>query len=133
MDSVSQTQKEGRLYTIALNEVFDLHSSQVTVGFQYRIPGIIWLALYFVAMMAMAAVGYHFGISETGNYWITLVLALAFSAVIILIADLDCPTGGLLKVSQKLMCQLHQKKPVCQMTWSQRLPIWCGSKWLILN
>jgi hypothetical protein len=109
MDSVSQTQKERRLYTIALNEVFDLHSSQVTVGFQYRIPGIIWLALYFVTIMAMAAVGYHFGISEAGNYWITLVLALAFSAVIILIADLDRPTEGLLKVSQKPMYQLHQK------------------------
>jgi hypothetical protein len=67
MDSVSQTQKERRLYTIALNEVFDLHSSQVTVGFQYRIPGIIWLALYFVAMMAMAAVGYHFRISEAAG------------------------------------------------------------------
>ena len=97
------------LYIQSLNEIIDLHSKRVTVALQYRIPGSIWLALYFVTILAMAAVGYHFGISGAGSLWISLVLALAFSAVILLIADLDRATGGLLKVSQKPMFELQQK------------------------
>lgn len=97
------------LYIQSLNEVIDFHSKRVTVGFQYHIPDSIWLALYFVTILAMAAVGYHFGITGSGSFWITLVLALAFSAVILLIADLDRSTEGLLKVNQKPMIELQQK------------------------
>jgi len=86
------------LYTQALNDVIDLHTKRVTVALEYRIPGVIWLALYFLTILAMAAVGYHFGISGAGNLWINLLLAIAFSAIILLIADLDRPLVGLLKV-----------------------------------
>jgi hypothetical protein len=97
------------LYTQALNDVIDLHTKRVTVALQYRIPSSIWLALYFLTILAMAAVGYHFGISGSGNYWISLLLAFAFSAIILLIADLDRPLEGLLKVNQKPMIELQQQ------------------------
>jgi hypothetical protein len=97
------------LYIQSLNEVIDFHSKRVTVALQYRIPDSIWLALYFVTILAMAAVGYHFGITGASSFWITLVLALAFSAVILLIEDLDRSTEGLLKVNQKPMIELQQK------------------------
>jgi len=97
------------LYTQALNDVIDLHTKRVTVALQYRIPSSIWLALHFLTILAMAAVGYHFGISGSGNYWISLLLAFAFSAIILLIADLDRPLEGLLKVNQKPMIELQQQ------------------------
>jgi hypothetical protein len=97
------------LYIQSLNDLIDLHSKRVTVALQYRVPGAIWLALYFVTILAMAAVGYHFGIAGTGSFLISLVLALAFSAIILLIADLDRAGKGLITVSQKPMIELQQK------------------------
>jgi hypothetical protein len=97
------------LYTQALNDVIDLHTKRATVVFQYRVPKSIWLALYFLTILSMAAVGYHFGISGAGNLWIILLLALGFSAIIALIADLDRPLEGLLKVNQKPMIELQQQ------------------------
>jgi hypothetical protein len=97
------------LYIQSLNEVIDLHSKRVTVALQYHIPGTIWSILYFLTLLAVVAVGYQFGIAGTKSYLIVLVLALSFSAVITLIADLDRSSEGLLKVSQKPMIELQQK------------------------
>lgn len=97
------------LYIQSLNEVIDLHSKRVMIGLHDRIPGNIWLVLYFVTMLTMWAVGYDFGLNGVGSFLISLVMALAFSAIIFLIADLDRPTEGLLKVSQKPMIELQQK------------------------
>jgi len=97
------------LYVQSLNEVIDLHSKRVTVGLQYHIPGTIWLTLYFVTILAMAAVGYQFGLADTSSWLSILLLALSFSAVILLIADLDRVSEGFLKLSQKPMFSLQHK------------------------
>ncbi|MBU0714876.1 MAG: hypothetical protein KJ964_05925 [Verrucomicrobia bacterium] len=97
------------LYIQSLNEVFDLHAQRVTVALRYRIPGSIWLALYFVTMLTMWAVGYDFGRKGVANILISLALALAFSIIILLIADLDRSSEGFLTVSQNPMIELQQK------------------------
>ncbi len=97
------------LYIQSLNDVIDLHSKRVTVAIQYHIPGVIWLTLYFVTILAMAAVGYQFGLAGTSSWLSILLLALSFSAVILLIADLDRVSAGLVKVSQKPMIEFQQK------------------------
>ena len=93
----------------SLNDVIDLHTIRVTVGLQYRIHWAIWLMLYSVTILTMTAVGYQFGITGTKRWLIILLLAISFSAVILLIADLDRTTNGLIKVSQKPMIELQQK------------------------
>jgi hypothetical protein len=97
------------LYIQSLNDVIDLHTKRITVGLQYRIPGSIWMTLYFVTILTMLAVGYEFGLNEAGSILISLILALAFSAFIILIADLDRGVAGTLQVSQKPLIELQQK------------------------
>lgn len=97
------------LYIQSLNEVIDLHSRRVTVGIQYHIPGAIWLMLFSVTLLTMIAVGYQFGLTGTSGWLTILLLAFSFSAVILLIADLDRTSGGVLKVSQKPMIELQQK------------------------
>lgn len=98
-----------RLYVQSLNEVIDLHGKRVIVGLEYRIPGGIWLALYFVTMLAMFAVGFDFGRNNTGSVMISLMMALAFSSVILLIADLERNSKGFVRVSQRPMIELQQK------------------------
>ena len=98
----------GALFVEALNQVIDLHTSRVTVALQYRIPLGIWMGLLIVTMISMLTVGYHFGLSGRTNTLIHLVLAITFSAVVLLIADLDRATQGALRVSQEPMLKLQE-------------------------
>jgi len=97
------------LYIQALNDVFDNHAKRVTVGTRHQIPGVIWLALFFVTMLATGAMGYQFGLTEARSNTMVLVLSLSFSAVIMLIADLDRSGEGLLRLNQDPMIELQAK------------------------
>jgi hypothetical protein len=57
----------------------------------------------------MGAVGYQFGITGSRNLIISVLLALTFSAVIYLIADIDRSLGGAIRVSQQPMIELQKK------------------------
>jgi len=99
----------GALYIESLNHVIDLHTARVTVGLQYRVPPVVWIGLLLVTMLSMAGVGYQFGVVGRTSFLIHLVLALTFSAVVYLIADLDRPLHGLLQVSQRPMIELRDR------------------------
>jgi hypothetical protein len=95
------------LFIGSLNEMIDLHNSRLTV-MQYHIPTPIWYALYFITILSMVMVGYQAGLSGKSSLKVILVLALTFSVVILLIADLDRATGSL-RVSQQPMLELQKK------------------------
>jgi hypothetical protein len=97
------------LFIQSLNEVIDLHTKRVTAGLRNRIPGIVWVGLSLVTILAMAAMGYQEGLDGKRSPVATITLVLAFSAVFLLIADLDRPQEGWLKVSQQAMMDLHEK------------------------
>lgn len=97
------------LYVEALNSMFDLQSKRATVALQYRIPDTIWVMLYAVTALAMVSVGYQFGVSGTKSRAVILLLALSFSAVIFLIADLDRIGAGVLRVSQQPVLELQKR------------------------
>lgn len=89
------------LYLEALNEVTNIHWLRVAVGVQARIPTVIWLVLYALVVIGMIGVGYQTGIAGSKRTWATLILVLAFSLVIALIAELDRPQSGLIQVTQQ--------------------------------
>jgi len=72
-----------------------------------QIPGPFWAALYVVAILSLAAMGYHSGVAGTNRSPVTLEVAIAFSLVILLIVDLDRPGEGLVNVSQQAMMDLQ--------------------------
>lgn len=96
------------LFIQALNETIDVHSTRVLVGLQNRLPGILWATLYLVTMLTMAGVGYHEGLSKSRRSLAILVLVLAFSAILTMVADLDRPQEGFLRVSQSAMFDLRK-------------------------
>jgi tetrahydromethanopterin S-methyltransferase subunit G len=93
----------------ALNEVFDLHTSRLIVGLQYKIPQGIWIGLLFITVLAMVSVGYQLGFSNTRNMLVPAILAVSFSTVVLLIADLDRATSGGLTLSQQPMVALEKE------------------------
>ena len=96
------------LFIQSLNEVIDLHAKRVTMGMRNRIPFTVWAALYVTAILAMIGVGYQQGLTSTTRTLATLVLAVTFSGVLWLLADLDRPQEGLIKVSQQAMIDLRR-------------------------
>ena len=97
------------LYIQSLNQMFEVHAKRVTVGLQFRIPDAIWFGLYLITAMAMVTVGYQSSLAKRRRYPVYLVLAIAFSAVIVMIADLDRAAGGAIRLSQQPLVELHQK------------------------
>ena len=56
----------------------------------------------------MAAMGYHSGMTGSHRSLVVLAIVLTFSAVMLLIADLDRPQEGLLRVSQQPLIDLRK-------------------------
>lgn len=91
----------------SINKMFDTHKKRIVFGTQYRIHSTIWLALVLVGTLALAALGFQFGLAGGRRYHISFLLALSFSAVLLLILDLDRPAEGSIQVSQLPMQQLY--------------------------
>jgi len=94
-------------YIQALNALIDMHGVRIQVGLRGRIPSVIWLGLTALAVLSMASVGYQAGLSATRRSPAMLVLVLAFSGVVFLIADLNNPLEGFLTVSQEALHDLQ--------------------------
>ena len=93
------------LFIQTLNDMIDLDTTRVTAN-RNRIPDTIWLMLFLVAIFSMAAMGYEFGLAGARSWAVTILLAIAFTSVIVLIADLDRPQAGLIQVSQQPLLDL---------------------------
>jgi ABC-type multidrug transport system fused ATPase/permease subunit len=100
------------LFVQSLNETIDLHAKRVQAGLRSRIPGAIWLCLLAVAALSLAAMGYLEGLSGTRRSLAVIAVAIAFSVVIELIADLDRPREGVLRVSQQALLDVQRSMNV---------------------
>jgi hypothetical protein len=95
------------LYIETLNDLIDIHAKRIAAITSSRIPGSIWLGVYFVVILTMALVGLQSSYSERLNWLAVLLLLLVFAAVLTLIVDLDRPWQGLLRVSQQALLDLQ--------------------------
>jgi Protein of unknown function (DUF4239) len=96
------------LFVDSLNNVIDLHATRVMAGLQSRVPAVIWIVLYLLAILAMEMIGYHAGLANSRRSIAAIALIIGFSLVLFLIADLDRPGQGLLRVSQQSMIDLRK-------------------------
>jgi hypothetical protein len=91
----------------SINEVIDLHQKRVTAGLRSRIPERVWDVLFLLTVVSMLASGYQAG-HAPGRSPAVVLLALAFSSVILVIADLDRPQEGSLHVSQQALIDTRE-------------------------
>lgn len=102
------------LWSLGVNDGFmtsvlrlmDIHTYRLQAALVNRLPVIIWLTLYFTAVMSMIVVGYQAGLSLKRSPVATYSLALAFAAVMMLIMDLDRPLQSLFELDVGVMQQL---------------------------
>ena len=92
----------------SLTEVINIHAKRALIAQRGRIPGTIWAALYVVGVIALGVMGYYSGLAGTSRSLALLAVAIAFSAVMWLIANLDRPREGSLKVSQQPLMDVRK-------------------------
>jgi len=90
-----------------VGRIIELHDERVMVRERSRVPGTYWAVIYVVAVLALGAMGYHVGIAGTNRSPALLAVAIAFAAVMLVIADLDRPGQGLINVSQEPMLDVR--------------------------
>lgn len=95
------------LFVASVNEVIDLHAKRVTAGTRSRIPMPVWVVLFSVAVLSFSAIGYNGGLTGRPRSPAVFAVAVSFVAVLWLVADLDRPGEGMLRVSQQPMIDLR--------------------------
>lgn len=96
------------LFIESLNRTIELHAMRVKVAVRSGIPGVLWAALFVVAVLNLMAVGYHAGLVGTRRSLAIGTVVLSLSIVLMLVADLDRPQEGALRVSQQAMIDLRR-------------------------
>jgi hypothetical protein len=93
----------------SLNEMIATHGKRVAMYKEFSIPGMVWIALYVITALAMASVGCHAGLTSVSRPLVVPAFVLIFAVVMALIADLDHPRSGALRVSYRAMVDLRNK------------------------
>jgi hypothetical protein len=91
----------------SLNDVIAMHTRQVTVRQEFRIPNSIWIVLYSIIPLAAASIGYHGGLTGRSRPLVAVAFVLIIAVVMTLIWDLDHPRRGSLRVSQQALIDLR--------------------------
>ena len=90
------------LFIQSLNEMIDDHEKRL-IALISGVPNIVLVVLYLIAMVAGAFSGYAAGVEAQRARGPMYVAIGLFIAVILLIQDLDRPTGGFITASQQPM------------------------------
>jgi hypothetical protein len=95
------------LYVDSLNQVIALHVARVSIGIQARLPGHLWVVLACITALGMASLGYQTGLAGSRRSQTWPILAISFALVFTLIAALDRPATGVIRISQEPLIDLQ--------------------------
>lgn len=89
-------------YVNSLDEMIDFHEKRVA-AFENRIPQPIWIMILCVSLIA----AFSRGCTLTSRFWLTLILVpITIAIVVALIADLDSPSHGLIRLDERALQRL---------------------------
>jgi hypothetical protein len=90
-------------YLTSLTTVIDLHEKRVA-SFENRVPLSVWLLIFAVSAIAV----FNRGLTLARRFWLTVLLApLTIAITVTLIADLDTPSSGFIRIDQRPMLRLQ--------------------------
>ncbi|HEY6548890.1 MAG TPA: hypothetical protein VI589_13335 [Vicinamibacteria bacterium] len=96
-------------FSQSLSELTDLQMRRVRAAVWNRIPPAILTTLYGIAFLALSAMGYGAGLAESRTVVPSLLLILTFSAIIVLIVEMERPRQQLFQVSQEPMADVARR------------------------
>jgi hypothetical protein len=97
------------LFLQSLSELTDLQLKRVRAVAWNRLPPAIVSTLYGIAFLALCAMGYGAGLADSRTMIPSVMLILTFSAIIVLIVDLDRPRQQLFQVVQEPIADVARR------------------------
>lgn len=94
-------------FIAALNETIDLDAARM-YAFHSHVPGSVWALLLVVAGVGCYATGYGAGISGSRSAFSGVMFPLLIAVVITLVADLDRPRHGLIRINPQPLLDLRE-------------------------
>lgn len=94
------------LFVESLNQSIDNYAKRL-LAVRTRVGASVWLVLYVLSFLAMFAMGYHVALTGTTRSPAIVLVAVSFALVICLVADLDRPHEGRMRLSQQPMIDLQ--------------------------
>lgn len=89
-------------YLNSLSETIDLDAKRVA-AFEYHVAPAIWILIISVSIIAL----FTRGATMTSRFWLSLILIpITIAIVVALIADLDSPSRGLIRLDQRPLQRL---------------------------
>lgn len=107
LDSEKVDSEMVSLFVDSLNQTIVAHSKRVGAVARARVPAAIWASLLVIAMIAVFSMGYDVGIMGTPRPMVGLGMIFCFAVTMWLIADLDRPHEGLIRVNYQGMVDLR--------------------------
>lgn len=95
------------LLVASLNEMIDIHGERLAVVKSARIPALMWLILYTLAFVSFLLLGVENSADGKRNLLPLILFTLGFSAVIMLLVDLDRTQQGWIIINQGAMIDLQ--------------------------
>jgi hypothetical protein len=89
-------------YMSSLNQVIDLYEKRIA-SLENRVPISVWLLIFSVSAIAV----FTRGLTLAKRFWLTVLLApLTIAITVTLIADLDTPSSGFIRLDQRALLRL---------------------------
>jgi hypothetical protein len=110
--SHSQTEMQsdvGSLYFSSLNDLIDLQSSRIRIGYQTQTPFGLWISIYSLLVLAMLSTGYYAAIIHSKRNFGAFLIALSFCLVIFVISNLDQGQSSWFRISYQPFIDLQNK------------------------
>ena len=108
MEGAGEGQDTG-IFAQSILAMINAHDARLQAALFNRISPIIWLTLFLMAILSMLVMGYQAGLTGARSTLATWTLAITFSAVMILITDLDRPNMTMFHLNQQLMVELESR------------------------
>jgi len=97
------------IFASAVLEMIRANDERLQSTLFNRISPIIWITLYLMSLLSMLIMGFQAGLTRSRSRLATWTLAITFSAVMVLVTDLDRPRTSLFKMNQQLMVELQNR------------------------
>lgn len=93
----------------SVSDVIDVHAARVLAGARSRISFTVWAVLYWIMAVAISAAGYQGGLAGGRRSLAAVFYALAFAAVIVMIAAADVPGSEQIQGSHQALVDLRSR------------------------
>ena len=97
------------LFVDSVSEMIEVHSRRAVAAVSLRIPWLVWLVFYGIAVLSFFVLGLVSSADGKRNLFGLVLFALALAAVLVLMVDLNRSQEGVVRVGQKALFDLQRQ------------------------